>query len=149
MNLRGVSVAVTLLALSAVIAAVEPANTGDSRHAVRKVLDDQVAAWNKGDLEGFMATYWNSDELTFYSTKDVTRGWKATLERYRKRYQGEGREMGQLTFTDIEIEMLGPDAAAARGRWKVVTNKETLQGLFSLILRKKPEGWRITHDHTS
>src|SRR6516164_5549286 len=69
-----------------------PAPT-EAEKAIRKVLGDQVAAWNKGDLEGFMAGYWQSDDLSFYSGKDKTKGWKATLERYRKKYQGEGREM--------------------------------------------------------
>src|SRR5262245_59856048 len=57
------------------------------KKAITKVLDDQVVAWNKGDLEGFMAGYWKSDDLTFFSGKDVTKGWDATLERYKKRYQ--------------------------------------------------------------
>ena len=117
--------------------------------AIRKVLDDQVAAWNKGDLEGFMAGYWKSDELTFFSGKEVTKGWNATLERYKKRYQSEGKEMGKLTFSELSIDVLGPEAAVVRGRWKVVTSKETLQGLFTLIFKKTADGWKIVHDHTS
>jgi beta-aspartyl-peptidase (threonine type) len=117
--------------------------------AVQQVLDDQVAAWNKGDLEGFMAGYWKSDDLTFFSGNDVTRGWKATLERYRKRYQADGKEMGKLTFSELKIEMLGEESALVRGRWKVVTSKETLQGLFTVIFKKTSDGWKIVHDHTS
>jgi len=119
------------------------------KKAVQKVLDDQVAAWNKGDLEGFMAGYWKSDELTFFSGKDVTKGWNATLERYKKRYQSEGKEMGKLTFSELKIEMLGEDGALVRGHWKVVTSKETLQGLFTVIFKKTGDGWKIVHDHTS
>lgn len=117
--------------------------------AIRTVLTDQVVAWNKGDLQGFMAGYWRSDALTFFSGKDATRGWAATLERYQKRYQAEGKEMGKLTFSELEIDMLGADAAFVRGRWKVVQRKETHAGLFTLIVKKVPEGWRIVHDHTS
>ena len=117
--------------------------------AIHKVLDDQVAAWNKGDLEGFMAGYWNSDELTFFSGKDETKGWKATLERYKKRYQAEGKEMGKLTFSELKIEVLGQEGALVRGRWQVVTSKETLQGLFTVIFKKTGDGWKIVHDHTS
>jgi len=119
------------------------------RAAIQHVLDDQTAAWNKGDLEGFMAGYWKSPELTFSSGKERTRGWQATIERYRKRYQSEGREMGQVSFSDVDIEPLGPDSAFVRGRWKVVNSKETLGGQFTLIFKKLPEGWRIIHDHTS
>ena len=123
--------------------------TISEKQEVRQVLDAQVAAWNKGDLKGFMTGYWKSDDLSFFSGKDRTRGWQATRERYQKRYQAEGREMGKLTFDQLEIEAIGPEAAWVRGRWKVVTSKETLGGLFTPIFKKFPDGWRIVHDHTS
>jgi beta-aspartyl-peptidase (threonine type) len=117
--------------------------------AVRKVLDDQAAAWNKGDLDGFMAGYWNSPDLTFFSGGKVTRGWEATLERYRQRYRSEGKEMGHLAFRDLDVTVLGPDSAVVRGRFELELGKDKHTGLFTLLLRKKPEGWRIVHDHTS
>lgn len=127
----------------------KPSPEGGAARAVRRVLDDQVAAWNKGDLKGFMAGYWRSPDLTFFSGKDKTRGWDATLERYQKRYQAEGKEMGKLTFRDLEIEVLSPESAWVRGRWQLELSKETVGGLFTLIFKKLPEGWRIVHDHTS
>jgi beta-aspartyl-peptidase (threonine type) len=127
----------------------KPDEPAAAKKAVRQVLDDQVQAWNKADLEGFMKGYWKSPKLTFFSGKDITQGWQATIERYRKRYQTEGRKMGKLTFSDLEIEALGASHALARGRWKVVLDKETLNGLFTLMFKKFPEGWRIVHDHTS
>jgi ketosteroid isomerase-like protein len=127
----------------------EPAAQGAAKRDIAKVLTDQVVAWNKGDLEAFMEGYWKSPELTFFSGKDITKGWQATLERYRKRYQAEGKEMGKLSFSNLEIDVLGPDSAFVRGRWKVVTSKETLGGLFTLVFKKLPAGWRIVHDHTS
>jgi ketosteroid isomerase-like protein len=127
----------------------EPNDADAEKKAIQKVLDDQVAAWNKGDLEGFMAGYWKSDELSFFSGKDKTLGWRATLERYRKRYQAEGKEMGKLTFSELQIDLLGSDAAYVRARWQVVMKKETLQGLFTVIFKKTADGWRVVHDHTS
>jgi beta-aspartyl-peptidase (threonine type) len=135
-----------LLAVAAIAEAQSPA---DEKAAIRQVLDAQVIAWNKGDLKGFMAGYWKSPQLSFSSGKDKTRGWDATYERYRKRYQSEGREMGQLSFSELEIETLGADSAYVRGRWKLITSKEPLGGLFTLIFKKFPEGWKIVHDHTS
>ena len=120
-----------------------------AKKAVQQILEAQAAAWNRGDLEGFMKGYWNSPDLMFFSGKDKTRGWQATIERYRKRYQAEGRKMGKLTFSELNIEMLGEEGALVRGRWKVVTSKETLQGLFTVIFRKTGDGWKIVHDHTS
>src|ERR1051326_2749258 len=121
----------------------------EPKAVVRAVLDEQVVAWNKGDLEGFMAGYWKSPELSFSSGKDKTRAWQAPYDRYKKRSQSEGREMGKLTFSELEIEMLSADSAYVRGRWKLVTSKDTPGGLFTLIFKKLPEGWRIVHDHTS
>jgi beta-aspartyl-peptidase (threonine type) len=117
--------------------------------AVKAVLTEQVEAWNKGDLDRFLSTYWDSDELTFFSGGTVSKGRKAVAERYRKNYRAEGKEMGKLTFSDMDVHELGPDAAMARARWKLVTSKETFDGLFTLILKKYPDGWKIIHDHTS
>jgi uncharacterized protein (TIGR02246 family) len=119
------------------------------RQAIRKVLDDQEKAWNGGDLEGFLAGYWRSPDLSFFSGKDHTRGWRQTLERYRKRYQAEGKQMGRLAFAAVDIDVLGKDAAWVRGRWGLTQGAEKHGGLFTLILRRFPEGWRIVHDHTS
>src|SRR6516162_5687316 len=85
--------------------------------AVRAVLDAQVNAWNRGNLDDFMAGYWKDDRLTFFSDGNVTQGWQKTYDRYRKRYQADGKEMGRLTFREIGIDVLAPDAALVRGRW--------------------------------
>jgi beta-aspartyl-peptidase (threonine type) len=123
--------------------------TSQSKIAIRKVLDDQVIAWNKGDLRGFMEGYWQSPDLSFFSGKNKTKGWQATLDRYRKKYQGEGKEMGKLKFSELEVAFLGESHALVRGRWQLALAKENPSGLFTLIFRKVPAGWRIIHDHTS
>src|SRR5262249_41031962 len=117
--------------------------------AIRQVLADQQTAWNKGDLEGFMAGYWKSPDLTFYSGSEKTRGWQATLDRYVKKYRAHGKEMGKLTFSEIDVEMLGADVAVVRGRWQLRLSKAKPGGLFPLIVKRFAEGWRIVHDHTS
>ena len=118
--------------------------------AVRQVLERQQEAWNHHDLESFMAGYWNSPELTFFSGAKIYSGWQSTLERYRKTYQSEGREMGKLEFSDLKIEALAPDAALVRGAWHLtMSDGKTPQGWFTLVFRKFPGGWKIIHDHTS
>jgi beta-aspartyl-peptidase (threonine type) len=126
------------------------ASTADVAAAARAVLDAQVEAWNRGDLEGFMAGYWRSPDLVFCSGATVTRGWDETLARYRERYQSQGREMGRLRFDGIEVIALGEDAALARGAWRL-TMRDGRQphGLFTLLLRRLDGSWRIVHDHTS
>ena len=119
------------------------------RAAIQRLLDDQAAAWNKGDLLAFMKGYLESDDLSFFSGNAKTKGWKATLERYQKKYQGEGKEMGKLSFKEMSIELLGNDNALVRGRYHLKMKSGTPTGIFTLILRKTPAGWRIIHDHTS
>ena len=122
----------------------------DDEAAVRAVLDAQVEAWNRGDLEGFMATYWRSPDLVFCSGATVTKGWDATLARYRQRYQAEGRDMGRLHFDAVEVLPLGQDAALARGAWRLVMKDgQEPHGLFTLLLRRLDGSWRIVYDHTS
>ena len=117
--------------------------------AVRAVLQSQVEAWNRHDLQAFMAGYWNSPQLTFFSGTTQTQGWEPTLERYKRTYQSEGRAMGQLSFTDLQVEALGSDAAFVRGRFQLIMpDGKHPHGVFTLIFRKFPEGWRIVHDHT-
>lgn len=117
--------------------------------AIRKVLGDQAAAWNRGDLVRFMDGYWKSDRLSFFSNDDKTAGWQATLDRYRKKYQAEGKEMGKLAFSEISVELLGKDHALVKGRFKLTLKAAAPTGIFTLIMRKLPDGWRIVHDHTS
>jgi beta-aspartyl-peptidase (threonine type) len=116
---------------------------------IRALLAAQVEAWNRRDLEGFMKGYWNSSELTFYSGATKTSSWQETISRYRNRYQSEGREMGSLAFSELHVESLGSRYAFVRGRWDLRMSTGDVGGLFTLILRKLPEGWRIIHDHTS
>lgn len=118
--------------------------------AVQQVLQKQQDAWNRHDLSGFMAGYWNSPDLTFFSGAKQTSGWQATLERYQKTYQSEGREMGKLEFSDLNVKALGTDAAFVRGAWRLtMSDGKTPHGLFTLVFRKFPDGWKIVHDHTS
>src|SRR6266404_2419377 len=116
---------------------------------IRRVLDRQVGAWNRRDLEGFMRGYWHSPDLTFYSGGTTVSGWEETLGRYRNRYQSAGKEMGKLEFTDLKIELLGPSAAFVRGQFHLKMDSSESDGLFTLTFRKFADGWKIIHDHTS
>lgn len=120
------------------------------KSAIESVLREQSAAWNRGDLEGFMAGYWKSPELTFFSGAREFKGWQTALDRYKSSYQSAGKEMGKLEFTNLRIEILGPEAAFVRGEFHLtMSDGKTPHGLFTLILRKFPEGWKIVHDHSA
>lgn len=140
---------VIVLVLAGSAAFARPPQAKKAIQEIRAVLDKQVQQWNKGSIEGFMAGYWNSPSLSFYSGGIKTGGWQSTIARYRKRYQSEGHEMGTLDFSEIEIQLLGADTAFVRGKWHLKMKDGEPGGLFTLIFRKFPRGWRIIHDHTS
>ena len=115
---------------------------------IRSVLRAQQDAWNRGDIDAFMNGYARSRSTIFVSEDTVRRGWETVRDRYRKKYSDRAK-MGLLTFSDLEITTLGPDAAVALGRWKLKRAQDQPHGRFTLIFRSLPEGWRIVHDHTS
>lgn len=116
--------------------------------AIRAVLDAQVAAWNHGDIEGFMDGYARSADIVFLSGDSLTHGWQTVLDRYKKNYDTR-EKMGTLAFSDLEINVIGKDAAIVIGRWQLTRAGDTPHGRFTLIFRRRAEGWRIVHDHTS
>ena len=124
------------------------ARTYKASIAIRKVMDEQVAAWNRGDIDGFMSGYWKSEKLTFISGTDVTRGWQPTLDRYKKSYDSRVK-MGVLKFSDLEFTVLSKDAAVVLGSWALTREKDNPHGIFTLTFRKFKEGWRIVMDHMS
>ena len=117
--------------------------------AVRSVLETQAAAWNRGDIEGFMDGYAREEATTFVSGDKITRGWQTVLERYQSTYDSR-EKMGTLAFDELGIKPLSEFYMIATGRWRLtLSNGETPQGRFTLIFRRTVAGWRIVHDHTS
>ena len=127
--------------------AVEALKESD-RTAIVAVLTSQQNDWNKGDIHGFMAGYWNSTELTFAGTRGFTRGWQPVLARYEKNYADKAA-MGTLDFQELELRSLGPDAALVLGKWHLQRQAGDVGGIFTLVFQKFPDGWRIVHDHTT
>ena len=115
---------------------------------VRSVLDDQVAAWNSGDIEGYMAHNFNGEGFRFASGGTVQTDWATTLARYQRRYPDRAA-MGQLSFTDREIEILSPTDALVFGRWTLQREADSPTGLFTLHMKKIDGTWLIVSDHTS
>jgi hypothetical protein len=122
----------------------------DRKAEVVKTLADQQAAWNRGDLDGFMASYWKSDELAFCGGTEMTYGWQATYDRFAKKYKGEGKEMGTLSFSSVDVLNADDKSAGARGKYQLrFRDGKTASGRFTLILRRIDGRWNIVHDHTA
>lgn len=135
------------LTLATPLLAQEESPSGDEI-AIRTLLEAQVRAWNAGDIEGFMGAYEPSEEVLFASGGDLTRGWRKTLERYRVRYDSP-EKMGHLAFELLQIDLLGSAHAKVLGRWSLERDADRPHGLFTLILARREDSWRIIHDHTS
>jgi ketosteroid isomerase-like protein len=123
-------------------------DTAPVQSAVRAVLDQQVKDWNAGDIEKFMRGYDRSEKTRFASGGNITLGWQAVMDRYRRTYSDKAA-MGTLTFSDLDITVASEDSALAFGRWHLKREKDEPSGLFTLLFRKTPAGWKIVHDHTS
>lgn len=123
--------------------------TADDDRAVRGVLVAQASAWNRGDLEGYMAGYAHSPEVVFTSGAKVRRGWQATHEKYKAKYGSDPSTMGRLAFEILGVQRLGADGAIVLGRWTLTDTPNAGSGVFSVALARTRDGWRIVHDHTS
>lgn len=124
------------------------AQTGED--AIRAVLREQVTAWNRGDIAGFMQGYEDSPQTAFVG-KEVARGYAQVLQRYRERYASR-EKMGTLSFTDLEVRLLGTDHASVIGRFHLKREAQgggDATGIFTLLFRSSPKGWKIILDHTS
>ena len=145
-----------IVLLLAAVSAASPAGIAQSNSsydvraadAIKAVITAQAAAWNRGDLEGYMDGYDRSPNTEFVGGDTITRGWQTVLDRYRKNYSSR-EKMGALTFSDLEITILSKDAALVLGRWHLKRANDDPHGTFSLLFRKTKAGWRIVHDHSS
>lgn len=139
---------ITCNILLAVLVSAAPEQPSNSVAEIQSVLTAQQDAWNRGDIDAFMNGYARSTSTVFVSGDEVTRGWETVRDRYREKYSDHAK-MGTLTFSDVEVTMLSPEAAAVLGRWKLKRANDEPHGRFTLIFKRFPEGWRIIHDQTS
>ena len=111
------------------------------------IVERQSASWNRGDIAEFMEPYWHDERLTFSSSGKTKRGWQATFENYKKNYP-DRETMGKLTFSEMETQVLGPDAVLMLGNWHL-ERAMPVGGNFSLVWRRVDGKWLIVHDHSS
>ena len=133
-----------------------PAQPGSDEASIRAAITAQVEAWNRADIPAFMQAYEHSPETTFIGA-NIGKGYEKILERYQKNYTNR-EQMGTLTFNDLEVRLL--PGSCGKTEFAVVTGRFHLErtqkgeakkddGIFSLVWRKGPQGWKIVLDHTS
>lgn len=115
---------------------------------IRQLLTTQTQSWNRGDIEGFMQTYWKSDSLMFIGKTGVHFGWQETLNNYKKGYP-DTTAMGKLSFDIIIVKKLSPEYYYVVGKWMLKRTIGDLSGHYDLLLRKIKGRWYIIADHSS
>jgi len=115
---------------------------------IRNLLVQQTETWNRGDINGFMQTYWQNDSLMFIGKDGVTWGWKNTLERYKKGYPDK-ETMGQLSFHVIQVKKLSAEYFFVVGKWMLKRNAGDLSGYYNLLMKRIKGQWKIIADHSS
>ena len=115
-----------------------------ARGAVAAVIERQVQAWNRGDLEGFVSVY--ADDAAFVSPTGLTRGRQAVLDRYRTRYPDKAA-MGTLALEIVETRLAGAGSASVVARWSLAyPGKPTASGLTLLVFHRSGDRWLIVQD---
>ena len=116
--------------------------------AIRQVFEASCAAWNRGDLDGYLASYWDSDKTIWISSGSLTRGKKAIEAAYKARFSSH-QQTGKLTLAELEIDVLTTTDAMAVGRWMLSVDNETSEGFFTVQLKKIEDTWLFVADHSS
>ena len=115
---------------------------------ISSLLEEQRLAWNTGNLETFMSTYWNNDSLMFIGKSGVTYGWQNTLTNYKKGYP-DTAAMGKLTFDILDVKRLSAMYFFVVGKWHLSRSIGDVGGHFTLLFKKVKNKWVIVADHSS
>lgn len=116
--------------------------------AIRRVVADMEAAWNRGDFAGYMAGFKKPD-VVFVSRGEVQKDWQGTLDHYVRDYGGDPARRGRLRFFDLRIEILSPDSAQLIGRYRVEGGGRPQDGINTRLFRKVGGKWVIALNHVS
>ena len=136
------------LFLSLLGAAAASMSQSKAEREVLAILDRQTAAWNRGDLEGFMKGYWENDSLMYIGRSGVTYGFTPTLSNYRKNY-GDTARMGKLRFDILHVKRLSPKYNHVVGRWSLRRSAGDVGGHYTLLFRRIRGEWVVVSDHSS
>jgi ketosteroid isomerase-like protein len=123
-------------------------DAGAEKAAILKVITDMQAAWNRGDFRGYMQGFKNPDVI-FVSGGRFQEGWQGTLDHYIRDYGASPEMRGTLRFSDIRIEILGPDAAQLISRYQLVRQQHPQYGINTRLMRKVNGQWVIALNHVS
>ena len=148
MNFKTILLALVTLTLGGCVANESSYNQKETIVTLSSLMDEQEKAWNQGDLDGFMSSYWKSDSLAFIGSRGLSKGWVTTLDNYKKSYPTP-EKMGRLAFNNLEMEQVSENTAFVIGQWTLFRSQDTLAGHYSLLWKKIAGEWKIVADHSS
>jgi ketosteroid isomerase-like protein len=117
------------------------------KNQILSQMEASRQCWNKGDFEGYMQVYWQSDSLTFMGLNSLTRGWQSTLDNYKRGYP-TANHRGVLDYRFEHFNQLSDDCVLVIGSFHLERSIGNAEGNFSLIWKRIDGQWRIIMDHT-
>jgi uncharacterized protein (TIGR02246 family) len=120
----------------------------DELQRIRDLFEAGNAAWNRGDIDGYLADYWHSEKVRWVSEGKVSYGFDATAAAYKARFNTPGN-MGTLEVANLEVQLLGESDALAFGEWIQTARGVRRHGVFTVHLKKMDGKWCIVSDHSS
>ena len=120
----------------------------DAQQRIRALFESSCAAWNRGDIDGYLADYWHSDKVRWVSEGTVQYGFDAIASAFKARFDSPDN-MGRLGVANLEIQLLSEGDALAFGAWTQTTSTASRHGVFTVHMKKIDGEWRIVSDHSS
>lgn len=114
----------------------------DAEAAVRAVIQAQCAAWNAGDLEGFVAQV--GRDVVYVTGRGLVQGREALLEAYR----GDWRDKGGRLTVEVERVIDHGDAATAIVQFWLAESSADRSGWSLLTFAHTGERWELIADAT-
>jgi len=120
----------------------------DDHQRILALFEWSCSAWNRGDIDGYLADYWHSDKVHWVSEGTVCYGFEAIAAAFKARFDSPDN-MGRLEVADLEIQLLSESDALVFGAWTQTTLTARHQGVFTVHMKKFDGEWLIVSDHSS
>jgi len=120
----------------------------DDHQRIRALFESACAAWNRGDIDGYLTDYWHSDKVRWVSEGTVRYGFEAIAAAFKARFDSPVN-MGRLEVADLQIQLLGESDALVFGAWTQTTPMARRHGVFTVHMKKIDGEWLVVSDHSS
>jgi ketosteroid isomerase-like protein len=151
-----------MLALAALLAACAqsappgspaPASPADAvalTDTLRLQFERSAAAWNRGDLDGFMQDYARESTTSYVAGGHLRQGYEWIRSNYARNYFAPGTRRDPLRYEEFQVRPLSPTLALVTARFLLgAPGQVSASGPFTVVMERRADGWKIVHDHSS